>query len=162
MEAARGLILWFWGYVMQVTAGVDYQVPSVAGEAARGPIGGDRANRGGLSRDLTQGEGASMTIVSLVAIHPNPGVKWVDLQKQIKKACDLARKHGAENVTVLATMIGGAATNTIGVLSSAEDWTRFGQIQQAFLDDPATQIAMLEGAEIATWETYVCQTIPGM
>jgi len=48
------------------------------------------------------------------------------------------------------------------VLSFAEDWTRFGQIQQAFLDDPATQIAMLEGAEIATWETYVCQTIPGM
>ena len=107
MEAARGLILWFWGYVMQVTAGVDYQVPSMAGEAARGPIGGDRANRGGLSRDLTQGEGANMTIVSLVTIHPNPGVKWVDLQKQIKKACDLARKHGAENVTVLATMIGG-------------------------------------------------------
>ena len=26
---------------------------------------------------------------------------------QIKKACDLARKHGAENVTVLVTMIGG-------------------------------------------------------
>ena len=51
MEAARGLILWFWGYVMQVTAEVDYQVPSMAGEAARGPIGGDRANRGGLSRD---------------------------------------------------------------------------------------------------------------
>ena len=46
----------FWGYVMQVTAEVDYQVPSAAGEAARGPIGGDRANRGGLSRDLTQGE----------------------------------------------------------------------------------------------------------
>jgi hypothetical protein len=34
-------------------------------------------------------------------------VKWDDLRKQIKKACDLARKHGAENVTVLATMIGG-------------------------------------------------------
>ena len=48
------------------------------------------------------------------------------------------------------------------MLSFAEDWTRLGQIQQAFLDDPATQIAMLEGAEIATWETYVCQTIPGM
>jgi hypothetical protein len=103
-----------------------------------------------------------MTIVSLVTIHPNPGVKWVDLQKQIKKACDLARKHGAENVTVLATMIGGAATNTIVVLSSAEDWTRFGQIQQAFMDDPETPAAMLEGAQIATWETYVSQTIPGM
>src|SRR6478736_7269620 len=77
-----------------------------------------------------------MTILQLTTIHPNPGVKWEDVQKQIKKACDLARKHGAENVTVLATMIGGAATNTIGVLSFAEDWTRFGQIQQAFLVTP--------------------------
>ena len=72
-----------------------------------------------------------MTIVRLTTIHPNPGVKWEDVQKQIKKACDLARKHGAENVTVTVTMIGGRATNTIGVTSSAEDWTRFGQVQQA-------------------------------
>src|SRR6185312_712949 len=77
-----------------------------------------------------------MTILQLTTIHPNPGVKWEDVQKQIKKACDLARKHGAENVTVMVTMIGGRATNTIGVTSSAEDWTRFGQVQQAFLDDP--------------------------
>ena len=48
-----------------------------------------------------------MTIVSLVTIHPNPGVKWDDVQKQLKKGCDLARKHSAENVTVLVTMIGG-------------------------------------------------------
>ena len=48
--------MWSWGYVIHVTAEDDYQVPSMAGEAARGPIGGDRANRGGLSRDLTQGE----------------------------------------------------------------------------------------------------------
>ena len=50
-----------------------------------------------------------MTIISSVTIHPNPGVKWDDLQKQLKTGCDLARKHGAENVTVLATTIGGAA-----------------------------------------------------
>jgi len=48
-----------------------------------------------------------VTIVSLITIHPNPGVNWEDVQKQLKKGCDLARKHGAENVTVLATMIGG-------------------------------------------------------
>ena len=100
-----------------------------------------------------------MTIVQTVLIHPNPGVKWDVVQKQIKKACDLARKHGAENVTVLATMIGGAATNTIGVLSTVEDWARFGQVQQAFLADPETQATMLEGGQIATWETYVSQTI---
>ena len=58
-----------------------------------------------------------MTIVGLTTIHPNPGVKWEDVQKQLKKACDLARKHGAEDVTVMVTMIGGRATNTIGVTS---------------------------------------------
>jgi hypothetical protein len=101
-----------------------------------------------------------MTIVSFVTIHPNPGVNWDVVQKQLKKACDLTRKHGAENVTVLATMIGGAATNAIGILSTAEDWTRFGQIQQALMGDPEMQAAMLEGGQIATWETYVSQTIP--
>jgi sugar phosphate isomerase/epimerase len=101
-----------------------------------------------------------MAIVGLTTIHPNPGVKWEDVQKQIKKACDLARKHGAENVTVLVTMIGGPATNTIGVLSTAEDWTKFGQTQQAVLDDPETQALLLEAGQIATWQTYVSQTIP--
>src|SRR3954447_4839463 len=71
-----------------------------------------------------QGRRDNMTIVSLLTIHPNPGVKWDDLQKQLKKGCDLAREHGAENVTVLATMIGGTATNTISLLSTAEDWAR--------------------------------------
>lgn len=108
------------------------------------------------------GKAVNMTIISLITIHPNPGVKWDDLQKQLKTGCDLARKHGAENVTVLATTIGGAATNTIGLLSTAEDWARFGQIQQAMMGDPETQAAMLEAGQIATWETYVSQTIPDM
>jgi len=103
-----------------------------------------------------------MTIVSLVTIHPNPGVAWDDVQKQLKTACDIARKHGAENVTVLATMIGGAATNTIGLLSSAEDWTKFGKIQESMMADPEMQGAMLDAGKIATWETYVSQTIPDM
>jgi sugar phosphate isomerase/epimerase len=103
-----------------------------------------------------------MTIVQFTTIHPRPGVEWGDVQKQIKKACDLARKHGAENVTVLVTMIGGQATNTIGVLSSAEDWAKYGKVQQAFLNDPETQAVMQEGGQIATWETYVSQTIPDM
>jgi sugar phosphate isomerase/epimerase len=103
-----------------------------------------------------------MTIVSLVTIHPNPGVKWEDVQKQIKKACDLARKHGAENVTVLVTMIGGPATNTIGVLSTTEDWAKYGKVQKALLDDPKMQAVLQEAGQIATWETYVSQTIPDM
>ena len=94
-----------------------------------------------------------MAIVQATTIHPNPGVKWEQVQKQLKKACDLARKHGAENVTVLVTMIGGPATNTIGVLSTAEDWTRYGQVQQAVMDDPETQALLIEAGQIATWET---------
>jgi sugar phosphate isomerase/epimerase len=101
-----------------------------------------------------------MTIVTYVAIHPNPGVRWDDMQKPIKKAADLARKHGAENVTVLVTMIGGAATNTIGILSTEEDWARYGQVQQALMGDPEMQAVMIEGGQISTWETYVSQTIP--
>jgi hypothetical protein len=103
-----------------------------------------------------------MTIVSLITLHPNPGVKWDDFQKQLKKGCDLARKHGAENVTVLATTIGGPATNTIGVLSTTEDWTKFGKVQQALMNDPKTQEFLVEAGQIATWETYVSQTIPDM
>lgn len=100
-----------------------------------------------------------MTIVSYVVIHPNPGVQWDEVQKQLKKATDLARKHGAENVTVMATMVGGPATNAIGVLSTAEDWTRYGQLQQALFSDAEMQAALVEAGQIATWETYVSQTI---
>ena len=103
-----------------------------------------------------------MTIVSFVTIHPNPGVKWDDVQKQVKKACDLARKHGAENVTVLVTMTEGPATNTIGVLSSTEDRALYGKVQQALMNDPKMQAVMVEAGQIATWETYVSQTIPDM
>lgn len=103
-----------------------------------------------------------MTIVSLVTIHPNPGISWDDLQKQLKKANELARKHGAENVTTLVTMIGGDATNTLCVLSSAEDWSRYGQIQEAMMSDPEMQALLVEAAQMANWQTYVSQTIPDL
>jgi hypothetical protein len=90
---------------------------------------------------------------------PNPGVQWDEVQKQLKKATELARKHGAENITVLATMVGGPATNTIGLLSTAEDWTRYGQIQNALMGDPEMQAALVAASQIATWETYASQTI---
>lgn len=103
-----------------------------------------------------------MTIVTFAAIHPNPGVQWDDVQKQLKKSCDLVRKHGAENVTVLAITAGGPQTNTISVLATSEDWTRYGQVQQALMEDPEMQAAMLEAGQIFTWEIYVSQTIPDM
>ena len=63
---------------------------------------------------------------------------------------------------VMVTMIGGPATNTIGVLSTTEDWAKYGKAQQALLNDPKTQAFMAEAGQFATWETYVSQTIPDM
>ena len=103
-----------------------------------------------------------MTIVTLTTVQPRPGVQWDDVQKQIKKACDLARKHGAENVTVLVTMVGGPGTNTIGVLSSSENWKRYGEVQQAVMDDPKMIELLTEASQIATWETYASVTVPDM
>ena len=100
-----------------------------------------------------------MTIVSMTLIRPQSGEVWADLQKQIKSACDIASKHGAENVTVLATMIGGPETNTVGILATSEDWAKYGQVQQAMLGDPEMQALLLAAGKLATWETYVSQTL---
>jgi hypothetical protein len=48
-----------------------------------------------------------MTLVATTIVHPNPGVAWGDVQKQLKRACELVRKHGAQNVAVLVNMAGG-------------------------------------------------------
>jgi len=103
-----------------------------------------------------------VTIFAFTTVHPNPGVKWEDVQKLTMKACDLAREHGAENVTVRVTMPGGPATDAIGVFASAEDLGRYDEIQQALLNDPKMQAVLQEAGQLATWETYVSETIPGM
>lgn len=100
-----------------------------------------------------------MTIVATTLVHPNPGVAWDDVQKQLKRASDLARKHGAENVTVLVNMVGGQGTNTIGFLTTAQDWATYGQIQQSLSSDPDYQGLLIDAGQIATWENYVSQTI---
>jgi len=100
-----------------------------------------------------------MTIVSTTLIRPQSGEVWGELQKHISNACEIARKHGAENVTVLATVIGGPATNTVGILATSEDWAKYGQVQQAMLGDPEMQALMLDAGKVATWETYVSQTL---
>lgn len=104
-----------------------------------------------------------MTVVALTAIHPKPGAKWEDLQKHIKKGSDLARKHGAENVTTLVTMAAGTATGTVSVLSSTADWTSYGKVQDAMMADPEMQALMADpNSPVARWDTYVSQTIPDM
>ena len=57
-----------------------------------------------------------MTIVSAVAIHPRSGEVWDELQKQLKKAIQIVKKHGGENVTLLVTVIGGQQTNVLTML----------------------------------------------
>jgi hypothetical protein len=100
-----------------------------------------------------------MTIVATTIIHPNPGVNWDDVQKQLKRGTGLLSKHGAENVTVLVNMVGGQGTNAIGILATAEDWAAYGKIQQGFTTDPDFQGLMIDAGNIATWENYLSQTI---
>ena len=100
-----------------------------------------------------------MPIVATTIVHPNPGVAWDDVQKQLKRASALASKHGAENVTVMANMVGGQGTNAIVVLMTAQDWVTYGQIQQNLSTDPEYQGLLIDAAQIGTWENYVSQTI---
>src|SRR5262249_29611365 len=100
-----------------------------------------------------------MTIVATTIVHPNPGVSWDDVQKQLKRASGLARKHGADNVTVMVNMVGGAGTNAIGFLSTADDWAADGRVQQGLTSDPDFAALMNDAGHIATWENYVSQTI---
>jgi hypothetical protein len=100
-----------------------------------------------------------MTIVNAVAIRPRSGEVWEELQKQLKKAIAIVKKHGGENVTLLVTVIGGQQTNALTMLVTAENWTKFGQIQEAVYGDPEMQALMVESGKIATWEIYTAQTL---
>lgn len=100
-----------------------------------------------------------MAIVATTIVHPNPGVNWDDVQKQLKNATELVRKHGGENVTVMVNMVGGQGTNAIGFLSTSEDWAKYGQSQQSLSTDPDYQKLLVEAGQIATWENYLSQTI---
>jgi sugar phosphate isomerase/epimerase len=104
-----------------------------------------------------------MAIVTLTAIHLKPGAKWEDAQKHLKKGCDLARKHGAENVTVMVGMASGPATGTVSIVSTSADWTSYGKTQDAMMADPEMQATMADpNSPVAKWDTYVSQTIPDM
>ena len=93
-----------------------------------------------------------MTIVNAVAIHPRSGEVWDELQKQLKKAIQIVKKHGGENVTLLVTVIGGQQTNALTMLVTAENWTKFGQIQEAVYGDPKMQALMRETGHKLTKE----------
>lgn len=100
-----------------------------------------------------------MAILTAVTIQPRSAEVWDDLQKLLKRIKEMVVKKGGENVTVLATLIGGEATNQLVFLASAENWSKFGQVQEAFYGDPKAQALLREGGKLATWQTYVAQTL---
>ena len=103
-----------------------------------------------------------MAIVSLTAIHPNPGTSWEEIQKNVKAGNDLVKKHGGENVTTMVTMIAGENTGTVTTLWTASDWAKFGEVQGAVMGDSDVQALMVSGAQTSRWSTYVSQTIDDM
>jgi hypothetical protein len=100
-----------------------------------------------------------MAILTAVTIQPRSPEVWDDLQKVLKRIKEMLVKKGGENVAVLVTMVGGEATNQLVFLSSAENWSKYGQLQEAFWGDPKVQAAVREGGKLATWQTYVAQTL---
>jgi hypothetical protein len=104
-----------------------------------------------------------MTVVSTTVLHMKPGASWEDIQKHIKKGSDLARKHGAENVTTMAGIAAGTATGTLTILGTSADWTSYGKVQDAFMADPEAQALLADrNSPVASWDAYVFQTIPDL
>jgi hypothetical protein len=109
------------------------------------------------------GRSNQMTVVSLTAIQAKPGASWEDIQKHLKKGNDLVRKHGAENVTALVGMAAGTATGTVTILATSADWSSFGKFQDAIWADPEMQALVADPkGPVASWDTYVLQTIPDL
>ena len=100
-----------------------------------------------------------MAILTAVTIQPRSAEVWDDLQKLLKRLTEMVEKKGAENVTVLATLVGGEATNQLVVLASSENWSKYGQVQEAFYGDPKAQALLQEAGKLATWQTYAAQTL---
>ena len=88
-----------------------------------------------------------MAILTAVTIQPRSAEVWDDLQKVLKRIKDMVVKKGGENVTLLVTVIGGEATNQLVFLASSENWSKYGQVQEAFYGDPKAQALLAGGRE---------------
>jgi hypothetical protein len=100
-----------------------------------------------------------MAIVTAVTIQPLSAEGWDDLQKVLKDIKDMVVEKGGENVAVLATLIGGEATNQLVFLASSENWGKYAQVQESFYGDPKAQALLRKAGKLATWQTYTAQTI---
>jgi hypothetical protein len=100
-----------------------------------------------------------MAILTATTIQPRSGEVFDDLKKLLKRIRDLVVKKGGENVTVLTTVVGGEATGQLVFLTSSENWTKYGQFQEAFFGDPKAQALLKETGKLATWRTHALQTL---
>ena len=100
-----------------------------------------------------------MAILTAVTIQPRSAEVWDDLQKLLKRMKELVVKKGAENVTLLVTIIGGEATHQLVFLASSQNWSKYGQVQEAVYGDPKMQAMLREAGKLATWQTYAAQTL---
>jgi hypothetical protein len=44
-------------------------------------------------------------------------------------------------------------------LTSSDNWSKYGQVQEAFYGDPKAQALLREAGKLATWQTYAAQTL---
>ncbi len=57
----------------------------------------------------------------------------------------------------------GPATATVSIIATSPDWTSYGKTQDGMLADPEMMALMSDPSSgVATWDTYVLQTIPDM
>jgi hypothetical protein len=101
-----------------------------------------------------------MAILTATTLQPRSGEVLDDLQKLLKRIKDMVVKKGGENVTVLITVVGGEATSQLVFLTSSENWSKYGQFQDAFFGDPKAQALLREAGKLATWRTYAAHARP--
>jgi hypothetical protein len=51
----------------------------------------------------------------------------------------------------------------VSVVATAADWASYGKLQDAIMADPEMQAIMADSnSPVASWDTYVSQTIPDL
>ena len=112
-------------------------------------------------RHRAGGEGREeMTIISTVAVTAHQGTDPKKLLEHLAKGVARIKSYeGVQDVTLAAIAAGGAATNSMVVMATCEDWTTYGKIQQELNTDQEMIQLLLDAGQLATWQTYVSQTI---
>ena len=100
-----------------------------------------------------------MTVMTTVIVHPNPGVSSDDVVKNLARAKGLVAKHGGENTSLVVNVIGGVATNDVGLLTTSDGWESFGKVMAGLTSDQDYLSLIADAALISSWETHVIQTL---